>query len=383
MAREVGIVGGGLVGCLAALRLARRGVKVTIFERRERLLLGASRNNEGKVHLGYTYGLDPTGATRELMFDHGLAFEPLLIEQLGEAASRAIIGRRQHYLVHRDSALGPDRVDAHMAAIAALHNDPASAVRRLADAEVRATYSDLVVAVYDVDEPSVECAILCDIVADAVAAEPNVAIQTGIVVDAIDDAGRPDVRADGGSAGRFDAVINAAWDGMPAIERRAGAMTHELLIRAKVGFVTTLAAGRLEQAVTIVYGAYGDMVPLGAGRFYLSWYPEALMGMTTDVSEGTGWFERIARGFDFAECYRRSRAGLEAFVPGLAFADAPLETRAGAILAAAKSDIVDPESDLHKRTRIGIFQRGNVFAVDTGKFTAAPTFAKNLAELIA
>jgi hypothetical protein len=361
--------------------MARRGWAVTLFERGERLLPGASRNNEGKVHLGYTYGLDGSGRTRELMARHGLSFEPLLSEILGEAVSGTIVSRRQHYAVHRDTSLDLDGVAAHMAAVAGLIGDP-QAVRLLPNAEVRRTYGDDIIAAYDVRESSVECDELCTLVADAVAATPGIRVETGVSVSAVDDDGA--VRgADGAVLGRFSRVVNAAWDGMPAIERRAGHMTHPLVLRGKAGFLTRLESGSIDQAVTIVYGAFGDVVPLRNGTMYLSWYPESRMGLTTDLSAGSAWYERTAAAFDFAAAYSRSVEVLETLMPGVVFAETPMSIRSGPILAAGETDINDPLSGLHRRTQIGIYKRGSVLAIDTGKFTSAPVLAAQVADALA
>ena len=50
---SVAILGGGLQGCCAALALATRGIRVTLYERNSTLLAGAATANEGKIHLGY------------------------------------------------------------------------------------------------------------------------------------------------------------------------------------------------------------------------------------------------------------------------------------------------------------------------------------------
>jgi hypothetical protein len=47
----------------ACVLLARRGLVVSVFDRESAPLAGASRWNEGKIHLGYLYGADPTMQT--------------------------------------------------------------------------------------------------------------------------------------------------------------------------------------------------------------------------------------------------------------------------------------------------------------------------------
>ncbi|HEX8944702.1 MAG TPA: FAD-dependent oxidoreductase, partial [Gemmatimonadaceae bacterium] len=60
---RIAILGGGMLGVCTALELARRGRPVTLIEGATRLLDGASRWNEGKIHLGFLYAADPTLST--------------------------------------------------------------------------------------------------------------------------------------------------------------------------------------------------------------------------------------------------------------------------------------------------------------------------------
>ncbi len=53
--RRVAIVGGGVFGVLAALKLSQHGFDVTIFEKQSSVLLGASYVNQNRLHMGYHY----------------------------------------------------------------------------------------------------------------------------------------------------------------------------------------------------------------------------------------------------------------------------------------------------------------------------------------
>ena len=57
---DVCIVGGGLAGLTAALKLARSGRKVVLLEA-QRVAWGASGRNGGFVSAGYATGLGPIG----------------------------------------------------------------------------------------------------------------------------------------------------------------------------------------------------------------------------------------------------------------------------------------------------------------------------------
>ena len=54
-AGRVAVVGCGVFGAMAAIRLAESGRDVTIFEKEEAPLTGASFNHQNRLHLGFHY----------------------------------------------------------------------------------------------------------------------------------------------------------------------------------------------------------------------------------------------------------------------------------------------------------------------------------------
>lgn len=55
---NVAVIGGGVFGSLTALELATAGHAVTLFERNQGLMEGASHNNQNRLHLGFHYPRD-------------------------------------------------------------------------------------------------------------------------------------------------------------------------------------------------------------------------------------------------------------------------------------------------------------------------------------
>ncbi len=55
MSKEVCVVGAGLFGCMAAVKLADAGYRVDLLERDNGIMLGASKNNHNRIHMGYHY----------------------------------------------------------------------------------------------------------------------------------------------------------------------------------------------------------------------------------------------------------------------------------------------------------------------------------------
>jgi len=59
---HVAVIGGGIFGCLISIELARRGCVVNLYERNSEIMVGASLNNQNRLHLGYHYPRDDNTA---------------------------------------------------------------------------------------------------------------------------------------------------------------------------------------------------------------------------------------------------------------------------------------------------------------------------------
>ncbi len=382
MTKSIAIVGGGLMGALTALCLARKGHQVILYEREAEVLSRASRNNEGKVHSGFTYGLDLTHRTQDLMFRYGRAFMPRLREVLGAEVDAILLHRRNDYAVMRASQLQDEREAAHAGALNRIAADAgdggAAFARRLDEAEVRGRFSDAVSHVHEVTEATVDVDLLCDLTANALQAVGKIEIVPGTDVEAISEEG--EVHSNGRALGQFDRVLNAAWDGLPRLDAVRGQGADGYCLRAKCGFVARVVSGMPARPITFCWGPFGDLVPQRDGMVYISWYPACLMGFTKNGLAGAEWYDTVAAAFDFEGAYAESRAAFEALLPGLKLEAQPVSVKAGSILAEARTDIDDPASGLHRRHRFGPSGTGRVMSVYTAKLTCAPGLAHEIAE---
>src|SRR5262245_31682104 len=111
--RRVAVLGAGIMGTCASLYLARRGCEVVLFDEAPVPFSGASRWNEGKIHLGYLYSAASSLDTARLLLPGGLAFKPLVEELIGESLRPATTGDDDIYLIHRDSVASAEAVGAH------------------------------------------------------------------------------------------------------------------------------------------------------------------------------------------------------------------------------------------------------------------------------
>ena len=184
--RRVAVLGGGIMGSALAIELARRGLDVTLVDRESAPMAATSRWNEGKIHLGYLYGADPTTATAQHILPGGLLFADRARDLIGDDLDGHTTTDDDVYLLHRDSVVEPDAMRARFGAISELirrHPDAGrylvdvsdARVTELAGDELEAIAGDDVVAGFRVPERSVDTRWFADRLGGDIAAETGVA----------------------------------------------------------------------------------------------------------------------------------------------------------------------------------------------------------------
>jgi glycine/D-amino acid oxidase-like deaminating enzyme len=382
---SVAIIGAGIMGCCAALFLTRAGWRVTLIDRAN-VMCGASRWNEGKVHLGYLYSADPSGSSAAKMIDGGLAFKPLLNQLIGRDIAPAVSSRDDIYLVHPASVVSAGRMQAYFDQLddvlagrdAAGYPGPIRRSRVLSPEEARVLSGGEIREGFSVCERSVDTRLIADWVAEAIEREPGITVMPGTQVTGVREQAScwtiistPDVSE------RFDFVINCSWESLLAIDRTAGlepepgwSHRHRLSL-----FIET---DRLVDVPSIVLaaGPFGDIKNYNGRRFYLSWYPAGLIAESGELAPPA--IPPVSQD----QIARAIRRGLEDMLPPVAriFDAASTVTVAGGwVFAQGEGPLSDPVSTIHRRDRFGIRQAGTYFSVDTGKYSTAPWLAERLA----
>jgi len=402
---RVAVLGAGLAGSVAALRLARAGCAVDVYDRAPCPVSGASLHNEGKLHLGYVYAADPEARTHAGMFRGSLTFLPILAELTGRAPGDFASSTPFFYGVPHDSQLSPEAVEAHFSRVDdAIAERPAQAgahfgadrpapSRRLREADWSGRFSpDRLAAVFATDERSADTAQIARAVSRVLEEEPGATLllETEVVSAQPRGAGyavRSRTRGADAEDRDYDGVLNALWDDRLRIDAGVGIEPpRPWLMRYKASITIEDAIGPDIGGIpsaTFITGAYGDIVNRGGGRFYLSWYPACKLAETTDA-DARGLYD-IARAVDAGETAARSLAALAAFAPGVASLE-PMKGRmrigGGVIFAWGRTDIDDPASGLHRRYAIGPERRGRWVTLDTGKYCTAPVFGTETADML-
>jgi glycine/D-amino acid oxidase-like deaminating enzyme len=401
--RRIAVLGGGMLGLCTALELTRRGKHVTLIEGATDIMQGASRWNEGKIHLGYLYAADPSFNTATRIIPGGLAFVELLEHHLCQSLD-AFTTEDDVFLVHRGSVVSADSFASYAARVSELVRQAASRndapryltdvrngrVHRLAPSQLaEVTSSSDVVAGFRVPERSVSTVPIADLLCRAVRAEPRIELHVATRVEGVHrrDDGRMDVAIRNGADSAFDGfdvVVNALWEGRPAIDASLGVMppapwSH----RFRVALFAHAPRSRLRSAV-LCTGPFGDVKRYADGRLYLSWYQAGLLAEGHAIEpprdQATLTPERQAT------VKERTLAALADYFPRVADlpgAASELEVHGGWVYAIGQGSLADRASTLHQRDKFAVSVDRGYISVDTAKYSLAPWLAERVAGLVA
>ena len=381
-----------------ALELVERGVKVDLFERSPRIMQGASRHSEGKIHLGYVYAADATLRTARLMSVGSAAFIPSLRRWLGASATELATSSPFRYGVHRASQRTPDELESTYRDISDIVRgefgerwqsagvEPGY-LRRLERGDAW-PYGDNVIRVYETGEIALDPVALADAVECAVLNHPGIRTFSRAKVTEINAGERRLSLQDGNNlnstSGQYDHIVNCSWGGLPKLDATAGLFpTRPWSFRMKY-FVRLPAAHApvATPSTTFVLGAFGDIVDFGVNGQYLSWYPAGRLGFTTGI-EPPDWKAELSPT-ESATIAGNVVDGLATVVPALSemreCAITHGAVRGGVIFAHGATDLSDDETDLHQRHTIGLTSSEQYHSVNTGKLTMAPHFAQQVAD---
>ena len=399
-ATRVAVLGAGIMGSSVALYLARRGVPVTLVDAADSPFAGASRWNEGKLHLGYMYSADPSLRTAQHMIEGGLWFRPLVEELLGCDLAPVSSTGDDVYLCHRDSVVTPDAMAAYLARVNDIVRSHPAADRYLADvsragvARLDATRlgaltdSDEIRAGFHVPERSVQTRWVADRYVEALAAQRGVeyCMQTrvaAVVSGDGSDQGPWYLDTPGGRLGPFSHVVNARWEGRLAIDTQLGlAPERPWSHRYRLAVFLRTPRDVDGPCTGIATGPVGDDKNSNGRDFDRSWYPAGLVAVGGDVAPPA--MAAQARPDD-ATIAARILAELQPLLPWtttLREAAASVEVGGGWVFAAGQGQLSDPASTLHERSQYGIRRLGTYLSVDTGKYSTAPWMARELAAML-
>ena len=405
MGTRVAVLGAGLQGACVALELAMAGVEVDLYDRCDEPMTQTSARNEGKLHLGFVYANDPTLATARTMVAGSTAFAPLLRRWVGDAVDRIPVSSPFLYAVHHESMLGAEEVTAHLDRCRELileacdgaepdyfGSDCRTACAPLTDRELDDSFDrSQVTAAFRTPEIGIDTRVLAELMRTRLTSHERINFRGATRVHSVDP-GPDSVSVESENGGgpvraSYDHAVNALWDGRLAVDGSAGIAPPDRAWLYRLKYYSRVVAPDCAAAmpsVTVVLGAYGDVVTYDNGAVYLSWYPAGMRATSAEV-EPPAWPLDAPEPLRTELCAATHDA-LAAIVPAVGrLAKEPpdsFEVGAGVIFAWGETDIHDRGSELHERHAIGPVSRGRYHSVDTGKLTMAPLFGKTVADRI-
>jgi len=396
---RVAVLGGGFQGCCTAVELARRGARVTLYDRNSILLAGAATASEGKIHLGYTYASDRSLATARTLLRGALSFAPLMQRYIDAnvplAASQPFL-----YAVHRDSQVQVEDFATYLAATHSLMDAAAGrdsyfgidlrvAPKRLTQAALESQFdSAYVTAAFDTPEIAIDTIAMAMSTRRRIVEDPRIEVRTGREITAVKDDGAhlrvysTATKSDDADSDTFNGVVNALWDGRLVIDATRGVHPGRKWIhRFKHGIRFRLADTANLPSVTIVLGPFGDVVDYGDGSYYVSWYPACMTAHSQTLSP-PAWPTEPDDSLR-SRILTESFSAMGAIIPRLgSVRPENIVVKAGVIVAWGSTDIDDHASELHRRSEIGVHSYGSFHSIDPGKLTMAPHFAEVCADRI-
>ena len=401
---RIAILGGGMLGTCTALELARRRRRSTLFEGQSSLLQRASRWNEGKIHLGFLYAGDPTLRTAQRLIPGGLAFAGLVGRLIQRSLDAFVTVEDDIYLVHRESIVAPDAFEAYGTSTAALVREAASQpnaqqyfcdvtharIRRLSASDLaQVTSADEVVAGYSIPERSISTVTVGDLMQQAVANEPLIEVRANRRVRAVErrSDGRFNVSVNGTviapEDAPFDVVINALWEGRPAVDASLGIQPVAPWSHRFRAAVFAYAPDVAFPSAVLCTGPFGDVKRYADGRVYLSWYSSGLLaeGHAIEPPWASAVLDRSRRN----AVLKATLQSLSYYLPAIRRfkeSDKALEVHGGWIYALGQGSLADPASTLHRRDWFNMTVDRGYISIDTAKYSLAPWLADRVAQLV-
>jgi glycine/D-amino acid oxidase-like deaminating enzyme len=399
------VLGAGLTGSTVALELAQAGVDVIILDQDHCPMNRASLRNEGKIHLGFVYAKDDSLATPDLMLEGALSFRRILRNTLGARMDGVSISSPFTYLVASDSLVAPDDLQERYDAIERRYTEKLQAQSDndylgyrapslferidLGELSPRLSNENLLGA-FRTAELAVNPLELAEAIRAALAASPRIRFMSHRKVETVERrAGQFRVFGTGSDGPwRIDAgqIVNALWDRRMQIDQTIGVenkpgWVHRLKYSILVRLPDRLCAG---PSATMVVGPYGDVVSWPDGTAWFSWYPLGLQGWSHELAPPDSWdgpCKGEANGPSANSIALGILSAIDRWYPGALEAEL-LRVDAGAIVAYGHSDVDDPDSGLHERTRVGVTSIDGYHTVDPGKLTTAPLFGLQAAQRV-
>src|SRR5688572_24890107 len=394
MGKTASVLGTGIQGICVALMLQKHGYKVQLIDKNWDVMNRASLTREGKIHLGFIYGMDKSFRTGHRMVEDALHFAPTLDKLIGTNQSWDLLKAKKNvYLVTKDSMLTPEEVDVHFEVINSKFQDHlkdptlhylGSRPTRIFQKIPIPWYVDpnLIDAAYLTEEVSVDQPRIKELFKQKIL--NSALIELFLEHQVIEIKKKPngyavECKQKDGASKTFesDIVINCLWENRIYFDKLMGIDEEEIhSLRLKYGLVVKADEFLLSiDSANFIHGPLGSFVihPNDDSAFFC-WYPASMRGLMPYGALPESW-EQICNGIipkeEIDSLITDNFNAFKKFIPQLNKFDV-IKVSAGVILAEGHKDIDKRESGFHTRIESPIRELDGYYSVSTSKFTSAP-----------
>jgi hypothetical protein len=380
--KSFAVIGGGTLGSLIALRLSNLGLNVEIFESKSELLKGASYLGEGKIHLGYTYGLSQESSYEQLI-ESALTFAEDIENSIRKPVDwENITSVPFSYKVEAGSLISPDEFINHGRNIINAIKQKTHLQTYLGlPVEKIMEFERISERSFITSERSVDVEMLRKIIITEINARENISVNVNsqILLVKTESHNKYILSNDGDELERrFDYVINCTWEKRHLLDQMFWDKLPDLNYRTKL--YVSAKTSLQETACTTVLGKYGDLVIFNTGRLYGSDYLTGLTSFTNEVLPNFAERELLPEELVTRHWeYLKSRFLNE--VPELSEVT-DIKTFERSVVAVGDSDIDEYKSGLHNRSPHYLNRKGNYISALGTKFTTIPRLAIKIVDWI-
>jgi len=303
MSKSVAVIGCGIFGAMAAIRLAQRGASVTVFERQSAPLMGASFNNQNRLHLGFHYPRDDETARQCIR-----GFQRFR-DEFGECVLDGFTNA--YFIASEGSFTTADNYLAFCQRLGLRHErvDPEAFLPPVKGVELGVVCDEVV---YD-------SSVLRGLVLKRLAAA-GVQPRFGSNVTGLARNGeRFALESDGYSVGTFDSVVNCTYADINRLTEQIG---HPPSLRQyEYTMVPIIDWGRAPVGITVMDGPFMTVLPFGkTGHFLLYHVAHTVVERVVSAQMPAEWLNPAtlpSTHVDRTELFERMRGVCTRFIPAL------------------------------------------------------------------
>jgi len=387
------VLGGGIQGCCIALMLEKHGYEVNIVDKSKDIFNRASLNQQGKIHLGFNWGMDSSLKTGKKLLLDALYFAPYLEYLLDKKINwEKLKSINFNALVAKDSLLSSDKIEIYFQTLQTIYQDymKNEKLTYLGERPKRLFQKtslpkqlnpDFFQDCFATEEAAIHTQSFKKIIKEKIHSG-NISLYLNQLVTGAKRTSHGfiiETCSEDKSVQQLesDVVFNCLWEDKMTLDKKMGVEVEKgfnLRLRYGIMMKTPSCLQEISSFVTI-QGPYGDFVNYPeSNQVFFSWYPSSMKGMVIDQSMPPSW-EEVCEGH-ISDTLRQSLLNenfnnFHRLIPALTeFEDSTV--MAGVIMANGYHDIHDTNSKLHERSEFPITQNDGYFSINTGKFTSAP-----------